>query len=1197
MYDSVTVTELAERRILVLDGAMGTMIQSFHLGEADYRFEERPASVGCNEVLNLTRSDLIADIHLSYLRSGADIIETNSFGANAFSLAEYALADLAYDINLAAAEIARSAVESYAIEEPSRPTYVAGVLGPTGKSASLSPSVDDPAFREVTFADFVTIYRQQVEALMDGGVDLLLIETVFDTLVAKAAVVAANEVFRSKGRELPIMVSVTFSDKSGRTLSGQTIEAFLDTLSPFPLFSVGLNCSTGPEEMIPLIERLSRRCDCRTSAHPNAGFPDRDGNYTQSPERLAALMEPVVARGMLNIIGGCCGTTPAHIERLSEVARKWTPRAPRERTEGLRLAGLEPLAIPSPGELIAVGERANVAGSKKFARLIREGAYDKALAIARTQVAQGASMIDICMDDPLIDATEAMVRFIRLASADPEIAKVPFMIDSSDWSVVECALRELQGRGIVNSISLKEGPEPFLQKARHIASMGAAMVVMLFDEQGQADTFERKIDVALRAYELLVEGGVCDAGSVVFDPNVLAIATGIDEHDRYASDFIRATAWIKHHLPGVSISGGVSNLSFSFRGNNSLREAMHAIFLSYAVDSGLDMAIINPGTRVDPTTIPAYAADLLEQVLLAKGDMVSHREALIAMAAQPLELAGAGSGIKASADLSWRTLSVPQRLAHALLVGEDSYLAGDLEELASLEAVQIIEGPLMEGMSQVGKLFGEGKLFLPQVVRSARVMKRAVDILQPRLATASAGAKTAGTIILATVKGDVHDIGKNIVALVLRCNNFKIVDLGVMVPPADILHAVREERADIVALSGLITPSLTEMGAVCVLLREEGLEIPVMVGGATTSEEHTALKLDPLYPGNVFHSTDASDAVSVALKLLGRDRDLFKKEIGNRYLQYRKKSNGDDACTALLTLAEAEALPFCKIASAPIPMEPGIHTVSDIPFEAVAALVNWPMLCRAWRVPTGTEEAVRLVEEAKSLLHEDGIRNLFRTSMKAVIGLFPARSDGKQVVHIDTGSTHPVAFRFLRAQQPGHDGRCRSLADYVHPTEADAMGLFVATAGLGVAGQVAQYNGKDDSYHALLLQTIADRMAEALSQYLHHRLAKQWWGFGEIDSIRPASGYPSAPDHTQKETIFSVLDATRRIGVRLTEGYAMDPVSSVCGFYFVGEGCSYFSLGKLGHDQLADYAAWRGVDLHTLERTLATQVQSFEEEQ
>jgi 5-methyltetrahydrofolate--homocysteine methyltransferase len=1180
--------DLAEKKVLVLDGAMGTEIQRVALSEEDVRFGEMPPAPGCNELLNLTRSDVVFDIHLSYLKAGADIIETNTFGANAFSLAEYHLADHVYDINLAAVEIARAAVEAIEEEEEDRFAFIAGVIGPTGKSASFSPSVDDPSQRDVVFDDFVRIYTEQIEALLDGGVDLLLVETVFDTLVAKAAIVSALEVMERKGKTIPIMVSATFSDKSGRTLSGQTLEALVDTLSPYPLFSLGVNCSTGPEEMLPLIDRLAQISPFRTSAHPNAGFPDNEGNYRQSPEDMARLLLPELEKRHLNILGGCCGTRNSHIAALSMVARTARPREIPQYVPSLRSCGLEPLQSSATDLPIVVGERTNVAGSRKFARLIREGKFDQALKIARDQIDQGAAIIDICMDDPLLDPVASMVTFLRLAGAEPEIARVPFMIDSSDWTVVEAALKEVQGRAIVNSISLKEGEQQFLERASYIRRMGAAMVVMLFDEEGQADTFERKCQIAARAHHLLIGSGLCDEASIVFDPNVLAIATGIEAHDRYASDFIRAVAWIRSQFPAVSISGGISNLSFSFRGNNGLRDAMHAIFLDYAVDSGLNMAIVNPASRIDPTTVPAQAASIISHALLADGEDPSlARERLIALAMEPLHYSGAPRQI--ANGLEWRNLGVEERLAHALLIGDESHLAKDLQEASYMEAVAIIEGPLMEGMAHVGALFGEGKLFLPQVVRSARVMKKAVDILQPRLEGAlDTPVKGAGTIVLATVKGDVHDIGKNIVSLVLKCNNFKIIDLGVMVPPEDILESAIANDADIVGLSGLITPSLSEMATVCRLFAESGSAIPIMVGGATTSEEHTALKLEPEYPRKVFHSTDASHAVSVALKLVSSKHDAYTSEVNARYHDIRRAYR-EGKPVEVLSLKRAEELEFTKRTCSPLPPSYGIHTLTNIPLDELLPSINWSMLAASWRVPIKSEEASELIADAKALLGFDEVKTVFEQAFRATIGIFPAKRCGANSVVVSKDGKE-YQFDFLRMQIPGRDGLCRSLADYICHDEPETLGMFVATAGIGIEAMVEKFTNEGDEYRALLLTMVADRLAEAFSGYLERQLSFGWWNTKGVHTIRPAIGYPSAPDHSQKAMVFSLLETTPRIGVELTEGYAMRPASTVCGFYFAGEDCDYFTLGTIGIDQMEAYVRNSGRSIEDVERTMRVDV-------
>jgi 5-methyltetrahydrofolate--homocysteine methyltransferase len=1184
MIQSADLEELAKERVLILDGAMGTMIQKLSLEDADVTCDAVGPVFGCNEVLNLTRGDLICDIHMAYLRSGADIIETNTFGANAFSLAEYGLVEYVYDINLAAVEIARAAIQTVR-EETETPAFVAGVIGPTGKSISLSPSVDDPSYRDVTFDDFVAMYRQQIAALLDGHVDLLLIETVFDTLVAKAALTAALQLFDERSEQVPIMVSATFSDTSLRTLSGQTLEAFVASLSPYPLFSLGVNCSMGAQQMVPLIRKLHEISPFRTSAHPNAGFPDQEGLYRQTPEDFAQLLKEELEQGHLNIIGGCCGTTEKHIASLAEIAVASPPRAVQQQSQALQASGLEILQHNHNLSFIAIGERANVAGSRKFARLIRQRKFDEALAIARDQIARGASIIDICMDDPLIDPVEAMVTFLRLAGADPEIARVPFMIDSSQWEVIEAALKEIQGRALVNSISLKEGEKIFLERARHIVRMGGGIVVMLFDEHGQADTFARRCAVADRAYHLLIDTKTCREQDIIFDPNVLAIATGIDEHDQYAIDFIRSVSWIRSHCPGVSISGGISNLSFSFRGNTELREAIHAIFLEYASDAGLNMALVNPGSLVDPASVSEPAGSLIRHCLLADtDDVVSAREQLINFAAEHTAVGTVKQTESTPESSLWRGLPAAKRIAHALLIGDESYLAQDLQELETTAAVDIIEGPLMDGMKEVGRRFGEGKLFLPQVVRSARVMKRAVDILRPRLEITSGSDTSIGTILLATVKGDVHDIGKNIVSLVLSCNNFTVIDLGVMVPPQDILQAVEKYHPIIVGLSGLITPSLHEMAQVCRLFEEAGITIPIMIGGATTSEEHTALKLAPLYEQRVFHSTDASHAVSVARALLSVDQSQYIQNIEARYETIRHAHQQKQE-KPLMHMDEAVRRRFIKTEAAVSPSEYGVRVIEDLPLEVLIDRINWAMVASAWSVPVSSEEANRLKADGHALLNRPVVRQAFSQSMRAVIGLFPARKVSTESIEVQYESrTH--RFDFLRMQIPGNDGFCRSLADYVHDQAPDVMGMFAATAGIGMDVLMDQYRADHDDYHALLLGILTDRLVEALSGYLEEYLRHTWWNFGHQRVIRPAVGYPSAPDHAQKHQIFDLLQVEQRIGITLTEGYAMAPPSSVCGFYFVGSGCTYFTLGPLGEDQIVRYAEHNGLEVSQLEQRM-----------
>ncbi|PKL14326.1 MAG: methionine synthase [Spirochaetae bacterium HGW-Spirochaetae-8] len=1198
MTRSTYLMELAARKILVLDGAMGTMIQQLGFGKEDFSLDSlledcdgQRYAPGCNDLLSITRPEAIYEIHQAYIAAGADIIETNTFGANRFSLEEYGLAEHVYDLNLASVEVARMAVEEAERADESRFVFIAGVVGPTGKSASFSPSVDDPALRDADFHAFIAIYREQITALLDARVDVLLIETVFDTLVAKAALSAAVQLFSERGESVPLMVSATFSDGSRRTLSGQTLEAFIISLLGFPLFSLGVNCSTGAAQMVPLIRELAEASPFLTSAHPNAGFPNQEGIYEQTPEEFTALLAPVLQEGCLSIVGGCCGTTPAHIEALAKVAAACKPHQVPMIQKALRLSGWEPLVVSQEHQFITIGERANVAGSRKFARLIKEGKYDQALSVARSQVEQGAQIIDICMDDAMLDAPLAMVRFLRLAAADPMIARVPVMVDSSSWEVVQVALAELQGRGIVNSISLKEGEEPFLQKAQFVARMGAAVVVMLFDEQGQADTFERKCTVAERSYRLLVDSGIFKPESIVFDPNILSIATGIDEHDFYARDFIRAVRWIKQQFPLVKTSGGLSNLSFSFRGNNALREAIHAVFLNLAVEAGLDMAIVNPAMSFVADDVPQDARAIIREALLVEeGDGLAARNALVELAlSQSLAILGEESSSRNPLVDAWRSLPVKERLAEAILRGDDSHLEQDLMAAGDEDAVALIEGPLMGGMSHVGELFGEGRLFLPQVVRSARIMKKAVDFLQPRLELAATQvSRSAGTIVLATVKGDVHDIGKNIVSLVLRCNNFKVVDLGVMVPAETIAQAVLDEHADMVGLSGLITPSLVEMAQVCRLFQQKGINIPVLIGGATTSEEHTAVKLFPLYANGVIHTKDASHTVMVALQLVSTQKTSFMESTAARYLALASRPK--DAAVGTLDMQAARQRRYRKEKPAPMPLSFGIHTIEQPPLQELLKLVNWRMFAAAWRVSPNSAEAMKLEEDTRLLLERADVRSTFEASSRAVVGVFPACSLFEEVkVFEPTGRRILETLRFLRMQQVVSDQNALCLADFIvagNLTPTDAVGLFAATAGIGVAPLVRELKNSGDEYGSLLVAMLADRLAEALSGYLHAKMASDWWGYGDTPSIRPAPGYPSAPDHAEKQKIFTLLQATERTGMVLTDHYAMDPAASVCGYYFVGEGCRYFSVGAIGQDQLSAYAQATGRETSELSDAL-----------
>lgn len=1185
MQATEKLKDLAKKRVLILDGAMGTAIQQCGLSAKDFKLPgDSQVHLGCNELLTLSRPDLISQIHTDYINAGADIIETNTFGANAFSLEDYGLSDKVYELNYAAARLARSCADKV-----DRPVFIAGDIGPTGRSASFSPSVDDPAFRESSFWDFVAMYREQVEGLLDGGVDLLLVETIFDTLVAKAALTAIMEEGKERGIEIPIMVSATFSDKSRRTLSGQDLEAFVTSISSYPIFSLGLNCSTGAAEMIPLIKDLAKLSPFKTSAHPNAGFPDNDGHYAQTAEELAELLEPVLKQGLLNIVGGCCGTGPEHIKAIAKMAKSKPCFKPLQKKSFLKLSAWDTLKIPREHLFITVGERANVAGSRKFARLIKEEKYEEAISITRKQIEEGAQIIDICMDEAMIDAPEAMKTFLRLVAADPIAARVPVMIDSSSWEVIEVALTELQGRSIVNSISLKEGEEEFLRKANYIHDMGAIPMVMLFDEKGQADTFARKCSLAQRVYSLLTKKTKIPPEAIIFDPNILSIGTGIEEHDFYARDFIRAVKWIKEQFPLVKVSGGLSNLSFAFRGNNPLRKAMHTLFLELAVEAGLDMAIVNPAMEYTSTDVPDFAKAIIKEALLVeKGDGTAARQALIDLAMSDSLNTEAGSKKSEKID-EWRTLEVRERLSEALVKGDDSHLESDLEEVGKKNAMELIEGPLMGAMSRVGLLFAEGKVFLPQVVRSARIMKKAVDILRPYLSQMDdTKANLRGTVVIATVKGDVHDIGKNIVSLVLQCNHFRVIDLGVMVPPEDIFKAAVEHKADMVGLSGLITPSLVEMGEVCRQFQEAGLKIPIMIGGATTSEAHTATRLAPIYPGRVIYTSDASDSVRVALKLVSAESSKFLQETQKHYEVSGARSQNSDKIQKpeLLLLQEARELKYQKINSSSSPRFLGKKVIKNTALKDLLPYVNWKMFALAWQLKPNSQEAKNLRKDAELLLQKPEVKAIFEASMSAVVGLYKARTKGDDVLLLDEKAKNFACFYFLRQEEKNTNEQNLSLSDYVQEA-GDSMGFFVATAGhkIKALGKKHQVAGED--YLALIVNLLADRFVEALSEYLHVQMEKLWWKQRSHNIIRPSIGYPSAPDHSEKERIFDILSAEKELGISLTETYAMDPVSSVCGYYFAAEDPHYFSLGRISEEQFEDYAKRKNRDAKELKKFFA----------
>ncbi len=1165
---------LLSERILILDGAMGTMIQRHGLTETDYRsdrFASWPRQLqGNNDLLCLTAPGVIGEIAREYIAAGADIISTNTFNANAISMADYDMEDLVAEINREGARIARRAADS-----AGRRVLVAGSMGPTNKTASMSADVDDPAARAVSYDDLCRAYATQVEALMEGGVDILLFETVFDTLNLKAGLDAAVEVMERRGEEIPVMVSVTIAGRDGRTFSGQTLEAFIASVSHAPVASVGLNCSFGPAEIMPWLRALAAVAPWPVSCHPNAGLPDASGHYGETPGSMAAVMRQMVGEGLVNIIGGCCGTTPDHISHFPSIVAGAAPRPIPQCPGVMRLSGLDMLEIRGGAAtgFVSVGERCNVAGSRKFLRLIGEGNYDEALAIARRQVEDGAAVIDINMDDGLLDTGREMCHFLNLIASEPDIARVPVMVDSSRWEVIEEALKCIQGKGIVNSISLKEGEEVFLERARRIRRLGAAVVVMAFDERGQADTYERRIEVCSRAYRLLTERAAFPPEDIIFDPNVLAIATGMPEHDRYALDFIRATEWIKTNLPGAKVSGGLSNLSFSFRGNNRLREAMHAVFLHHAIAAGMDMAILNPASAVAYGEIDSQLRDLLEDVIMARDPQAPER--LAEHARLMMEQVSDKHPAAATAPVS-DNRPVEERLRDALVKGDASRLADDIAEIiaAGTDPVSVIDGPLMEGMNRVGTLFGDGKMFLPQVVKTARTMKAAVALLKPEIdrrgQVSGAGARKAGRILFATVRGDVHDIGKNIVSIVLTCNNYEVIDLGVMVAPETIVETALRERPDIVCLSGLITPSLGEMAVVIRSLADAGLDIPVMVGGATTSRLHTALKLDPCYPGAVIHVPDASQNPLIAARLL--DPATGRAYIGSVKEEARTMREREAMKTAMRELlpidgARAHRVPYVGAAS-PV-LADGVSMSGNIPVGELIPLINRRALLAAWSLPASLAdvqervdetldaralEARRLLDDAYALLRslpqeEATVRYVART--------VEARADGDDIM---IGETR---FPTLRKQTPDGAGYCPAAADFVNPA-GETIGLFAVSVDPRLEGAEG-----DDPYRRLLGQTVAHRLAEAGSEWLHRHVAR-------AQGIRPAVGYPIMPDQSLNHVLGTLIDM-ESIGITLTENGAMHPSASVSGLYLTSPSAHYFMVGPIGPDQIDDYARRRSL--------------------
>ena len=1213
-------TEL-QKRILVLDGAMGSMIQQFKLEEKDYRgqrfIHHKHDLKGNIDLLSVTRPDIIQKVHRDYLEAGADILETNTFSANRISQADYKLEEFVTEMNVASAKIAREVADEFNLKNPSKPRFVAGSMGPTNKTASLSPDVNDPGYRAVTFDDLVFAYSEQARGLIEGGVDILLIETVFDTLNAKAALFAIEEVFREKNMRLPLMISGTITDASGRTLSGQTIEAFLNSVSWADLLSIGVNCALGARAMQPYVEELSRKSPFFVSAHPNAGLPNQFGGYDESPSDMANQLKEFLEAGAINIIGGCCGTTPDHIRAFTTLAGSYPHRSIPAIPINTRLSGLEPLTINRESNFINIGERTNVAGSTKFAGLIRNEQFEEALSVAREQVEGGAQVLDICMDDAMLDAEKCMVRFLHLLASEPDIARVPLMIDSSKWSVIEAGLKCVQGKPIVNSISLKEGEDSFIGQARKIKQYGAAMVVMAFDEKGQADTFERRIEICQRAYHLLTEKVKVKPEDIIFDPNVLAIGTGIEEHNNYAVDFIRTTAWIKENLPHARVSGGISNLSFSFRGNNKIREAIHSVFLYHAIKNGLDMGIVNPSMLDVYDEIPADLLEMVEDVVLNRRPDATERLITFAETVKQSEK-------KDDKPDEWRNTSVEERLKHALIKGIVDFISDDVLEARENypRALNIIEGPLMDGMSVVGDLFGAGKMFLPQVVKSARVMKRAVATLQPYIeeeknAGDAGGSGSAGTILMATVKGDVHDIGKNIVGVVLGCNNYSVIDLGVMVPTEKILQAAIEHKADIIGLSGLITPSLEIMVDVAHQLQKEGFTTPLLIGGATTSKVHTAVKIEPHYHAPVVHVKDASKSVGVVSYLLSRElRGNFVQQTRTEYESLRKSYSGVKSQTQYVTLENARNNRF-KIdwqkTTIQHPSFTGIKVFDNFPLEEIRSYISWVFFFIVWQLrgkypdllndPNIGKEARKLFDDANRLL--DRIIREKLLIARGVVGIFPANSVGDDIeIYADESRKKIIAKFFnLRNQEQKTDNAPNlCLADFIAPRSSgiiDYLGAFAATAGLGIEKPLAEFEKNFDDYQGIMIKALADRLAEAFTELLHEKVRKEIWGYAPTENlslddmllerykgIRPAFGYPACPDHSEKETLFRLLNAEEHTGISLTESFSMYPAASVSGILFAHPESRYFYVGNISKDQVEDYAIRKKIPVETVESWL-----------
>lgn len=1224
------IRKTAKERILVLDGAMGTMIQRYKPTDEDYRgarFKDWPRDIkGNNDLLTLTRPDMIGEIHAAYFEAGADIVETNTFSGTTIAMADYGMEELVYELNYESARLARRVADEFTAKNPAKPRFVAGSIGPTNRTASLSPDVNNPGYRAVTFDQLVEAYTEQVKALTDGGCDLLLVETIFDTLNAKAALFAIDKFFDNARKglvevlpswrwidqaTLPIMVSGTITDASGRTLSGQTTEAFLTSVSHLPLLSVGLNCALGADLMRPYIKILSEKSPFLTSAHPNAGLPNEMGEYDESPEYMGHVIEGFLQENMLNIVGGCCGTTPAHIEVIARVAEKYSPRIQQKEEEKvLKLSGLEPVALTPLSNFVNIGERCNVTGSKKFARLIRANNYDEALSIARDQVDNGAQVIDVNMDEGMIDGVDAMTTFVNLIASEPDIAKVPLMIDSSKWEVIEAGLKCVQGKAIVNSISLKEGEEKFKELAHTVLRYGAAVVVMAFDESGQADNFSRRIEICERAYKILTEEVGFPAEDIIFDPNILTVATGIEEHNNYAVDFINAVRWIKQNLPHARVSGGVSNVSFSFRGNDIVREWIHTAFLYHAIRAGLDMGIVNAGQIGIYDEIPKDVLVLIEDVLLNRNPDSTER--LVTYAETVKNKGKVASG----PDLTWRTLPVKERMSHSLVKGIADYIEADTEECRHLfsKPLEVIEGPLMDGMSIVGDLFGAGKMFLPQVVKSARVMKKAVAYLQPFIEADKQEGSAAGKILLATVKGDVHDIGKNIVGVVLGCNNYEIIDLGVMVPTDKILTAAKEHNVDIIGLSGLITPSLDEMVGVAKEMERQGFKTPLLIGGATTSRIHTAVKIDPHYSGTVIHVLDASRSVPIAGKLMQstETQALLLEEAKAENAKIREDHARRGTEKAHISLEKARDNKTGIDWSNFEVVEPtftGVRFFNDYDLSDIAPYIDWTPFFQSWQLHgkypailtdavVGTE-ATKLYNDATNMLLD--LINDKSLKANAVIGFWPAQAEGDDIVIEADGQK--VRLHHLRQQSqkaPGLPNYC--LSDFIAPSSTgkkDYIGGFAVTAGIGIEALIEKFDKQFDDYNSIMVKALADRLVEALAELMHERIRKEFWGYAKNENlnneelikekykgIRPAPGYPACPDHTEKQTLFAILNA-KEAGIELTDSFAMYPASSVSGWYFSHPDSRYFPVGKIYQDQVQDYAQRKNMTIEEAERWLS----------